>query len=345
MPTEEISGIYLDNRRRHTAWRSYVTDPPVVSVPLEEALLCHFVRDLPGGHNGPFIKTIQHILWVDGISRNYTRRLAEAPRLEQEFRSDNCKAIFCPAMNQLRQASRYIDTSGMEDKLHLVPPGVWNQPDNPHDHTGPFTIMTVSNRFWGRGVPLDIEVFRILRKRYGKAVQMKLVCNNVPKNYPLVEGIEVFRMKRMPNKLRRRLYRESSAFLLLSLHEFSVTLEALAYGVPMISTPAGEKASYGLLGETEFIVEPPFRLLDESWGKKWKTWDEFQGIVKREFEKGALSYMIEEGVAHVEFLMNNPDEVKRMGAAAQAHQRAHHSPESRNVQVRQIYTEILKGLV
>jgi len=67
--------------------------------------------------------------------------------------------------------------------------------------------------------------------------------------------------------------------------------------------------------------------------------------VKREFEKGALSYMIEEGVAHVEFLMNNPDEVKRMGAAAQAHQRAYHSPESRNVQVRQIYTEILKGLV
>ena len=132
--------------------------------------------------------------------------------------------------------------------------------------------------------------------------------------------------------------------MLLSLHEYAIAVEALAYGVPMVSTPNGEGAHYGVPGKTGFIVEPPFRLYDESWGKKWKTWDQFCSIVKTEFGKGRLSYMIEEGVAHVEFLMNNPDEVKRMGAAAQVHQRAHYSPESRNVQVRQIYTEILEGM-
>lgn len=336
--------VYLDSKRKHMAWRTYVTHPPVVSVSRKEARLCHFVGDVPKDNNKPFIKEVQHILWVNGLSRDYTRRLAQAPRLEREFRSDNCKALFCPADNSLRQVSRYIDISGMEDKLHLVLPAFRDQPDNLHKHTGPFTIVTVSNRFWGRGIPLAIEAFRELRKRHGKSVQMKLVCEDIPKNYPLVEGIEVFRTRRMSGQLRSRLYREASVFLLLSLHEFGITLELLAYGIPTVTTPNGEKGGWGLPGKTGFIVESPFCLYDESWGKKWKTWDQFQGIVKTEFEKGALSYMVEEGVAHIEFLMNNPDEVKKMGAAAQAHQRIKHSPGPRNKQVRRIYTEILKGL-
>jgi len=341
---EEISGVYLDNKRKHMVWHSYATHPPVVSVPMEKARLCHFIGDVPANNNKPFIKEIQHILFVAGMSRDYTRRLAEAPRLEREFRSENCKAIFCPADNILRQVGRYIDITGMEDKLHLVLPAYRDQPDNLHEHVGPFTILTISNRFWGRGIPLDIEVFRTLRKKYGKAVQMKLVCEDVPKGYPLVDGIEVIRVHRMSGQLRNKLYREASVFLLLSLHEFGVALETMAYGVPTVSTPNGEKGGWGIPGETGFIVEPPFRLLDESWGIKWKTWDQFQSIVKARFEHGDFAYMIAEGIAHIERLINSPDLVKKMGRAAQTHQREKHSFRPRNEQVRKIYAEILKGI-
>ena len=173
---------------------------------------------------------------------------------------------------------------------------------------------------------------------------MKLVCEDVPKGYPLVDGLELIRVRRLDGRLRNKLYQEANIFLMLSLHEYGVVLEAMARGVPTVSTPNGEKGGWILPGQTGLIVEPPFRLYGEGFGTRWKTWDQFCGIVKARFERGDLSYMITEAIAHVEFLMNNPDQVKKMGRASQEHQRKRHSPGPRNEQVRRIYTEILKGL-
>ena len=234
--------------------------------------------------------------------------------------------------------------SGIEDKLHLVLPAYPDQPDNLHEHTGPFTILTISNKFWGRGIHLAIETYRVLRKKYGKSIRMKLVCEDVPKGYPLVEGLELIRVRRLSGVMREKLYQEASVFLLLSLHEFGVVLETMARGVPTVSTPNGEKGGWILPGETGFIVEPPFRLYDEGFGIRWKTWDQFQSIVKAQFEAGNLSYMITEAVAHVEFLMNNPDQLKKMGQAAQKQQREKHSFRPHNKQVRKIYAGILEAM-
>ena len=343
MPAKELSGIYLDNKRKPMIWRTYGTYPPVVSVPRKEARLCHFIDVVPRGNTQPYINDVQHILFVPGMSRDYTRRLAEAPRLEREFRSDNCKAVFVFSDDNLRQAARHIDVSGMEHKLHVVLPAYPDQPDNPYKHTGPFTILTISNKFWGRGVPLAIEVFRTLRKKYGKAVRMKLVCEDVPKGYPLVEDLELIRVRRLDGRLRAKLYQEANVFLLLSLHEFGVILETMARGIPTVSTPIGG-GGWVLPGQTGLIVKPPFHLYGEGFGTKWKTWNQFCGIVKAHFERGDLSYMITEGVAYVEFLMNNPAQAKEMGRAAQRQQREKHSPKPRNRQVRRIYAEILKGI-
>jgi len=341
---DEITGVWLDNKNKPMVWRSYGTHPPVVSAPVKSARLFHFIDILPMKVGKPFIHTIQHPLFVAGLSRNYTARLAEAPRIERQYRSDNCKAIFCPADSQVRQAKRCLDMSGIEDKLHLVLPACPDQPDNLHEHTGPFTILTISNKFWGRGVHLAIETYRVLRKKYGKSIRMKLVCEDVPKGYPLVEGLELIRVRRLSGVMREKLYQEASVFLLLSLHEFGVVLETMARGVPTVSTPNGEKGGWILPGETGFIVEPPFRLYDEGFGIRWKTWDQFQSIVKAQFEAGNLSYMITEAVAHVEFLMNNPDQLKKMGQAAQKQQREKHSFRPHNKQVRKIYAGILEAM-
>ena len=335
--------VYLDNKRKPMVWRSYGTHPPVASVPYEKARLCHFIDVIPKGNAKPYIYELQHILFVPGMSRDYTRRLAEAPRLEREFRSDNCKALFCPAEPVLKQVARHIDVSGIEHKLHMILPAYPNQPDNLHEHAGPFTILTISNKFWGRGVPLAIEAFRTLRKKYGNAVQMKLVCEDVPKGYPLVDGLELIRVRRLDGRLRSKLYQEASVFLMLSLHEYGVVLEAMARGIPTVSTPIGG-GSWVVPGQTGLIVEPPFHMYGEGFGTRWKTWDRFCSIVKAHFERGDLSYMVTEAVAHIEHLMSNPARVKEMGRASQEHQRKRHSPGPRNEQVRQIYAEILKGL-
>jgi len=336
--------VYLDNKNKPMVWRSYRTHPPVASVPIEKAKLCHFIDILPDNNKKPFIHEIQHVLFVAGMSKDYMARLKQAPRIEQRYRSENCKAIFCPAVPILEQVGRHINISGIEDKLHLVLPAYPAQPDNPHEHTGPFTILTISNKFWGRGVPLAIDAFRTLRKKYGSAVQMKLVCEDVPNGYPLVDGLELIEARRLDGKLRSKLYQEASAFLLLSLHESGVVLETMAHGVPTVSTPVGG-GSWAIPGQTGFIVEPPFHLYGEGFGTMWKTWDQFQSIVKTKFERGELAYMVTEAVAHIELLMNNPTLVKKMGHAAQAHQRERHSFVPHNEQVRKIYTDILERMI
>ena len=336
--------VYLDNKGKHMVWRSYNRHPPVAYVSRKEARLCHFIGDVPKDNNKPFIKEIQHVLFTAGLSRNYVAMLKQAPRVERQFRSDNCKAIFCPADSILRQLTDHIDTAGMEDKLHIVLPAYPDQADHVYEHAGPFTILTISNKFWGRGIPLAIEVFRKLRKKHGKAVRMKLVCDDVPTSHPTVAGLEIIRARRISRQLKNRLYREADVFLLLSLMQFGVVLETMAHGIPTVSTPNGDKGGWILPGDTGFIVKPPFFHYDAGFGITWKTWNQFQSIVKARFEHGDLAYMVTEAADHVEFLMNNPDGRKQMGQAAQKQQREKHSFKPRNEQVRQIYADILKGM-
>ena len=310
----------------------------------EKARLCHFIDHVPGDNRTPFIKDVQHVLFTPGLSRDYAAMLKQAPRVERQYHSKLCKAIFVPSDSSLRQVGDHINTAGIEDKLHIVLPAYPDQPDHIYEHAGPFTILTISNKFWGRGIALAIEVFRTLRKTHGKAVRMRLVCDDVPKGYPLVAGLEIIRARRISGQLKNRLYREADVFLLLSLMQFGVVLEAMAHGVPTVSTPNYHRGGWILPGETGFIVQPPFYHYDAGFGIAWKTWNQFQSTVKARFERGNLAYMVAEGVAHVEVLMNNPGQRKEMGQAAQKQQREKHSPEPRNRQVRQIYADILKGM-
>ena len=336
--------VYLGSNSQHMIWRSYASHPPVAYVSQKNARLCHFIGNVPKGNSKPFIKNVQHVLFTAGLSRDYVAMLKQAPRIERQYHSKLCKAVFVPSDSALRQVGDHIDTTGIEDKLHIVLPAYPDQPAHVYEHAGPFRILTISNKFWARGIPLAIEVFRKLRKKYGKAVRMKLVCNDVPANYPLVAGLEIIRARRINEKLKRRLYNEADVFLLLSMMQFGVVLETMARGIPTVSTPNYHRGGWILPGKTGFIVEPPFYHYDAGFGRKWKTWNQFQSIAKARFKRGDLAYMVTEAVAHVEFLMNNPDRRKQMGQAAQKQQREKHSPEPRNRQVRQIYADILKGL-
>ena len=337
--------VYMDSRLNHTIWRSYLSHPPVPSVPRSKARLCHFIGDVPKDNNKPFIKEIQHVLFTAGLSRNYVAMLKQAPRVEKQYHSKLCKGVFVFSDSSLRQVYDHIDTTGIEDKLHIVLPTYPEQADKIYEHPGPFTIFTISNKFWGRGIPLAIEVFRELRKRHGKDVRMRLVCGDVPAGYPLVDGLELIKTRRLDWRHKRRLYNEADVFLLLSLMQFGTALEALAYGVPTVSTPNCDRGGWILPGKTGFVVKPPFYHYDHrSFGIEWKTWNQFQGTVKARFERGDLSYMITEAVAHIETLMNNPGQRKAMGQAAQKQRREKHSIEGRNKQVRRIYADILRGL-
>ena len=336
--------IYLGGKCKHMIRQAYVSHPPVTYVSRGKAQLCHFIGQVPGDNRKPYIQEIEHVLYTPRLSKNYAAMLKQAPRVEREFHSKNCKGVFVFSDSSLRQISDHIDTTGIEKKLHIVLPAYPDQPDNPHKHSGPFTILTISNKFWGRGIPLAIEVFRELRKKHGKAIRMRLVCNDVPADYALPKGIELIRVKNLDSRPRQTLYREANVFLLLGLMQFGVVLEAMAYGVPTVSTPNFDRGGWIVRGVTGFTVKPPLWHYGEGFGTEWKTWDEFCEVVKIRLDYGVLSYMITEAVEHIELLMDSPALLKQMGQAAQKQQRTKHSFKARNKQVRKIYSDILKGI-
>jgi len=340
-----------DNRRifmpkiEHPFWKTYQTFPPVRYTSRRLARLCHFCNYIPKDNSKPFIIDYEHVLMISGNSTDYVYMVNSAREIENQLTNEKCKAIFVPSQGAIRETSKYIDVSEIMNKIHIVPPAYPTQSENPHNHGGPFTILTIGNKFWGKGIPIAIEIFRILREKYGNNIKMQLVSGDIPRDYPLPEGLNLLYTPMMTEQIRSKLYREVDVFILPCLHDsFAVYQEAMAYGVPMISTRIYDKDELILDGQTGYLIETPLSLYDGAFGIEWKSWDHFQEIVKTKFERGYFSEMIDEMVTKAEILINDPALVMNMGMAAQKLHREKFSIEFRNKTVRKLYNNISKNL-
>lgn len=267
------------------------------------------------------------------------------PAIELQLLSANCKAIVVPSQGALRETMRYIKSPGATEKASVVRPAYPIQPDNEHVQNGPFTIVTIGNKFWGKGIPIAIEVFRVLRERLGANIRMVLVCGDIPAGYVLPQGLLVVSVLNMSEGMRREIYREANVFVFPCLHDsFGVYLEAMAYGVPMIATRIYDKEEVIVDGQTGFLVHTPISMYDGAFGIDWKSWDHFQEVIKTMFERGGFSDMVDDIVSKLELLVNDIGLVRSMGKAAQKLQREYFSPERKNRQIVQIYDRVLRSL-
>ena len=342
-----LFNFYRDNRRiymqkiNHPFWESYQNYPPVRYTSRRLARLCHFCNQVPSNNNKPFIIDYEHVLMMSGNSIDYTYMVKSARKIEDQLNNEKCKAIFVPSQGAIRETSKYIDISKILNKTHIVRPAYPTQTKNPRNHQGPFTILTIGNKFWGKGIPIAIEVFRVLREKYGNEVKMHLVSGDIPKDYPLPKGVRLINVPMLSNNLRSKLYNNAHISLFPCLHDsFAVYQESMAYGVPMIATRIYDKDELILEGETGYLVETPISLYDGAFGIEWKSWGHFQEIVKTKFENGCFSEMIDKIVTKIELLINNIDLVRNMGLAAQRLQREQYSVEYRNQKVEKLYNNI-----
>jgi len=348
---EGFINFFRDNRHiymqknEHPFWKSYQTFPPVPYTLRKFARLCHFLNFVPKDNTKPFIIDYEHVLMMSGKSRDYVYMINSISKIQSQLKSKKCRAIFVPSQGAIRETSRYIDISNIRDKIHIVRPIYPQQPENQHNYNGPFTILTIGNKFWGKGMPIAIEAFRILRERYGTDIRMQLVSGDVPSNYPLPKGVNLLNVLMMTDRLRSKIYKEAHVFIFPCLHDsYAVYQEAMAYGVPIITTRIYDKDELVLDGQTGYLIDTPISMYDGPFGIEWKSWDEFQEIVKRKFKRGDFSEMIDEIVAKTELLINDINLVRNMGAASQKLQREKFSPEMRNEQVRRIYNQIIEQL-
>ena len=336
--------VYIQ-KSAHVFFNTYENSPPIPYTSYDLADLCHFHNQIPPQNTKPFIIDYEHPLALSGHSTDYVYMINSTKKIEEKLNSVKCKAISVPSEGALRETKKYLDITNINKKIHIIRPAYPTKPENLHNHNGPFTILTIGNKFWAKGIPIAIEVFRVLREKYDKKVNMNLICGDVPNNYPLVDGISLIKKTHLSDKQRSMLYSSCHMLLLPCLQDsYAVYQEAMAFGVPIVATNIYDKNEFIINNQTGYLVDVPISLYDGKFGHDWESWNHFQEIVKDKFHSGALSKMTNDLVERTELLFNDIDLVRDMAKAAQKLHKEEFSIKVRNSKVKNLYRQILSDL-
>jgi len=333
--------IYID-RRSHPFWKTYQSRPPLKFIKtVFFAKILHCFNRIPKNKNKQYIVDCEHVLHLDGESRNYEKMISSANYIERELNNSKCKAIIVPTNGAIKDALKYIKNKTLiEEKFHKVLPAIAVMPKKDFStiKNGPFTIINIGNKFWGKGTPIALEIFRELRLKHGKSIQMLLVCGDVPADFQIPEGVKVIDTPNLSQEKRTELYNMSHLFLFPCLHDsFGVYLETLSYGVPMLSTNIYDKSEIVIEGKTGFLFKPPISLYDGGFGLEWRNWEEFQEKVRVYLNNGSFDQLIYQMKNKVEELMHNPILLEELSINSQKFCAEELSIERKNKQILDIY--------
>lgn len=322
---------------RHPLFRCYWTHPPIRYSWRPVAAAVHRLNRVSGIGSRPFIVEYEHPLITTGVSLDYVEMLRRLPALAASLRAPACRGIVVPSPGAARETARYLPDPEILAKIRISRPAIPAEPPAaPRD--GPFRLLHVGNKLWGKGTPLALEVFARLRARHGRAVAFDLVTNDLPPGWTLPEGVRLITVDRLRPAQRRSLHWQADLFLLPCLQDScGVFLECLAHGLPMLATRIYDKDDMVEHGTSGWLVETPLSLWDGAVGHDWTDWADFNAHAARMHEAGAFAPMIEQMVELVDALVRDRGARDRLALGARALHARHFTPEIRNAGLRRLY--------
>jgi glycosyltransferase involved in cell wall biosynthesis len=285
--------------------------------------------------------------------------------VEHYLEAQSCKRIL-PATEYHRESLKtYLNTSTFEEKIEVVYPahhkvGV----DRTKRGKDKVHLLFIGNRFYAKGGREVLQAFEILRNKY--QVRLTMVCSDLPEEvrerYDPFQDLSLLplwvpgrRVKiGMRNTLTRlgwpvyqalsrneimRLYQEADIFVLPDFMDSMVVYpEAMAHGLPIISTDSPPTPEFVENGVTGFLLPSPIFFLGEGLLKKWTDWYSFVEIIK----KSEFPAMVGALVEKLSILIENRDVRERMGAEAKRRvEEGKFSINERNNKLRRIYEEAI----
>jgi hypothetical protein len=174
----------------HTVLQSYTNRPPRKYVNKFFSKLHHFINHVPKNYKKPFIIEFEHFLIFCHYKdyRNYKKMLEGVDNAKKILESDLCKAIIIWSNGALRELKKYIDTSTIDHKIHIIRPSIKNINTLSRNDNKNFIILNIANRFWSKGTFMVIDAFKMFHKKYNNS-KLNLICNDVPKDYIIPTGI------------------------------------------------------------------------------------------------------------------------------------------------------------
>ena len=324
----------------HPADKYYVTRPPVHYTHYRLADVCHFFNGVPEWNTKPFVVEFEHVLALGGFIADWQYSLQRTVYIHDIIASPLCRLALAQCRAVMRHSLRYITDESLHKKFDYLYQGYPSQPTRVMDMTGPFSILTIATRFYDKGVPIALKVFQVLRQRYPARVRMTLVCDVIPTDWPIPEGVTVLTDRPLSDAMKAQLFGQAHAFFLPMLSEGATCLiEAYAYGTPVVTTRIVYGDELVQPGATGFLVDPPF-YSHEGVGTRWKTWEDFVTCCKESYEQGDCDRLIEQCVDCLDHMIRGDVDIRRMSSAAQQFHRETFSLEAHNSRLREIYRKV-----
>jgi glycosyltransferase involved in cell wall biosynthesis len=328
--------------KRHNAWRTYATYPPLryTSYPLAE--LCHWVNLVPDRPRQPCVAECEHILALARDITSWQTGLQNLDLINQLVAQDRCRFVFTYSAGLVEHSKRYLRPE-LWHKLGHIYLCYPHQADYTRPPEWPFTILTIASRYSDKGLPEALQAFRVLRERHDGQVRLLLVSQAVPPNCRLPDGVVHYDTPRMSEELKAQLF-QSAHVLYIPCYSDSVVpiVEASAYGVPTLTTRIHHGDEYTQDGMTGYLIKPPVYSYSADYGVRWKSWPEFLADLDGMRERGEFQTVVDQSVDRLEAMFNDRARLIEMGQAARALHAVRFSPEARNRRLLRLYEAALK---
>jgi glycosyltransferase involved in cell wall biosynthesis len=343
----KFKGVCVD-RSSHAFWITYKTNPPIKYQKIKfRTKLQHVFNRIPKNRSIPYILDFEHILHLSDYSRDYVKMLDARDAIKSAIEDDNCAAIVGPSYGSLEITRRYYsDIEFLRKKFIRIAPAISVDSERKKLNSSQksFKILNVGNKFWGKGTHIALKVFSLLKQKSNINVELIIVCNDVPVDIVLEEGVTLIKSSKLDISTKNHLFRTSQVFLFPCLHDsFGVYLECLSYGLPVITTNIYDKSEIVINNNTGYLLDTPIQLYDNGFAKQWHNWDEFQKTVRLAFIDGQFNDMIYEMVEKVEYLIENRRELNILSENSKDFCLDQLHFVKKNNLVREMYEEALKN--
>ncbi|MCC2668554.1 MAG: glycosyl transferase group 1 [Armatimonadetes bacterium] len=246
-------GAYLGLRRRTASLDGALFHTQVTSL-----LSANIMRRVPS-----VISLDATPLQYDALGAHYGHTPSADSRVERlKWRLNRqafANAAHLVCWSEWAKASLVADYGVVPEKVTVIPPGIdtdrWRFPDRTERRGGGLNILFVGGDFQRKGGDTLLEAFQLLPRSLGAHLHLVTGTQGVAEGVP---GVTVHHGITANSEALLRLFAEADLFVFPTRADCLplAVMEALAAGLPVITTRVGALAEAVVHGETGLVISP-----------------------------------------------------------------------------------------
>lgn len=275
-------------------------------------------------NNSPWVMDLESIwqLWVSGMNTKLGRE-----KVREVLLNKNCKKIMPWTKDTKDNLLKIFPEKEIENKIEIVSHAINIPKIKKTKHPG-INLLFTSRYFHEKGGLETLEVFDYLTKKYPniKAIFISVVPKEILERYSTNKNIE-FHDLIPQDKLFNKIYPKTDILVYPGYSDSYgfLFIEALAYGLPLVTVDGIARKELVLNGKTGLICKKP--------EIKWKK----SGLIIKNRKK-----LISDLIKNTKKLIKNKHLRKKMSTTARKVAIEKYSIEKRNKKLRKIYAEAIK---